>query len=178
MKHKRKILSLIVPVIAIGACIGLLVSLDIKIYSNPPVPTETVVEAVATHVESKPTVSELLALTNAERAKVGVAPLVLDDRLNGSAGAKCADMDKYNYWAHDNPNGTTPWDFIKSVTYYQTAGENLAQGFTTSNQVVTGWMNSETHKANVLSTAYTNVGYGICTDEALGTVVVQHLVEL
>jgi len=67
-----------------------------------------------------------------------------------------------DYWAHDNPEGKTPWAFILAAGYnYETAGENLAYGFDTSEDTLTAWMNSPEHRANILNTTYTDVGFGI-----------------
>src|SRR6266496_4734286 len=70
-----------------------------------------------------------------------------------------------NYWNHIAPDGTTPWHYFEQVGYsYSQAGENLAYGFSTSDQVVTAWMNSEEHRDNVLG-GYTDVGFGFANGE-------------
>lgn len=113
-------------------------------------------------------VTDLHNLANQERKKAGIAPLKLDERLNAAAKAKAEHMTKYNYWDHYAPDGTSPWSFIKSNGYdYKTAGENLAEGFSYSSEVVAGWMNSPTHKANVLGD-YTDVGYASLNSVILG----------
>ena len=74
-----------------------------------------------------------------------------------------------NYWAHVSPDGTTPWVFIKSAGYsYVYAGENLARGYNTSQDVVTAWMASPEHKQNMLSSNYQNVGFAIVTGNLTG----------
>jgi len=74
-----------------------------------------------------------------------------------------------NYWVHYAPDGTTPWLFIVSSGYqYKTAGENLAKGFDTSSGVVAGWMESPTHKANVLGD-YTDVGFAVTNGILMGS---------
>lgn len=110
-----------------------------------------------------PTADELLAETNKARTDNGLQPLVLDERLNGTAQAKCQDMLERNYWAHDTPDGTEPWQVITAHgILYQTAGENLGYGYKEAKAQVTGWMNSPGHKAQILNSTYTNVGFGIC----------------
>ncbi|MDN5275844.1 MAG: hypothetical protein JWN33_493 [Candidatus Saccharibacteria bacterium] len=105
-------------------------------------------------------VTDLYTLTNAERSNAGVAGLTLDSQLNNAAYAKAQHMFQNNYWAHNAPDGTTPWDFILGAGYqYVAAGENLAKGFNTSSGVMNGWMNSPSHKDNVLQTAFTDVGF-------------------
>jgi hypothetical protein len=67
-----------------------------------------------------------------------------------------------NYWAHISPSGTKPWDFIVAEGYdYEYAGENLAKNFNNSNDVVTAWYNSRSHRENLLSTNYDEIGFGV-----------------
>jgi hypothetical protein len=105
---------------------------------------------------------DLLNLTNEERQKEGLPLLVMNTQLTQAAQLKAKDMFAKDYWAHNSPNGTMPWDFIKQAGYdYQYAGENLARGFTTSNDVVTAWMNSPEHRENMLSPNYHDVGFAL-----------------
>ncbi len=107
-------------------------------------------------------VSGLLEGTNAQRAANALGSLALNATLNQAAQAKAADMAANDYWAHNSPSGATPWSFITAAGYsYLTAGENLAYGFNTSADTITGWMNSAGHRANILNTTYTEVGFGI-----------------
>lgn len=103
----------------------------------------------------------LLSGTNAARSANGLAPLSLHSQLNNSAQAKAQDMANKNYWAHVSPDGTEPWYFFDQAGYsYVRAGENLAYGFMTSQGVIDGWMNSASHRANILGDYY-DVGFGI-----------------
>lgn len=107
-------------------------------------------------------VEQLLADTNAERAKVGLSSLTLNSTLSQAAAAKAADMFTYGYWAHNSPQGKTPWDFIINSGYrYTLAGENLAKNFQTSDGVVSAWMASPSHKANIVKSGYQDVGFAI-----------------
>lgn len=107
-------------------------------------------------------VEQLLAATNAQREAAGLSPLKLDNALSAAAAAKASDMFANNYWAHNSPLGKTPWDFIISSGYrYTLAGENLAKNFQTSDGVVDAWMNSPTHKANIVKGGYRDVGFAI-----------------
>ena len=104
----------------------------------------------------------LLGETNAQRAAYGVAGLSLNGTLSQAAQNKANDMVTRNYWSHNTPDGNPPWVFIDAVGYaYKKAGENLAYGFGTSSEAVTGWMNSPSHKANLLDGSYKQVGFGI-----------------
>lgn len=105
---------------------------------------------------------DLLTLTNQQRAQAGLRPLQLDSQLSAAATAKMQDMFARGYWAHFGPNGESPWDFIRAAGYnYVYAGENLARGFTTSGDVVNAWMASPDHRANMLSSNYTDVGFAV-----------------
>lgn len=125
------------------------------------------------------TPQELFDQTNQQRAANGLPPLQLDSRLNASASAKAADMFQYDYWAHVNPvNGTQPWYWFTQAGYsYSYAGENLAKDFDTTAGVMTGWMNSPGHRANILNPHYVDVGFAVQNGVLVGgqtTLVVAH----
>lgn len=106
--------------------------------------------------------NELLNLTNFEREQNGLPPLSYNKTLEKAAQKKGEHMFKYNYWAHYAPDGTSPWDFVRGEGYdYTYAGENLAKGFTTSYDTIKAWMASPTHKENILSSKYSEVGFAI-----------------
>jgi len=110
----------------------------------------------ATNVSS----SALLTETNDVRATQNEQPLTLNAELNDAAQAKANDMAKRGYWSHVTPDGEQPWGFMEAAGYqYQAAGENLAYGFGTSDQVMSAWMNSTEHRDNILKSAYTEVGF-------------------
>lgn len=106
--------------------------------------------------------SDVVALTNTERAAAGVATLEENDLLTAAAQAKAADMAGRQYFSHDGPDGKKPWDWIIEAGYdYQYAGENLAVRFIDSKDVVEAWMASPTHKRNIVKNTYTEIGIGI-----------------
>lgn len=106
--------------------------------------------------------SGLLQATNSQRVSNGQAGLGLNSLLNSAAQAKANDMVARNYWSHTTPDGQQPWVFVQNAGYrYSKAGENLAYGFATSADTVTGWMNSAPHRANILDAGFTEVGFGI-----------------
>lgn len=110
--------------------------------------------------------TNLLASTNNRRANNGVSSLSLNSKLNQAAQNKAVDMRDRNYWSHETPDGDQPWVFIDAVGYvYTKAGENLAYGYPTSDETVTGWMNSPSHKANMLDSAFTEVGFGFVNSD-------------
>jgi len=107
-------------------------------------------------------IQDLLNETNKKRVENGFPALVLNDQLTQAAQGKAAHMMANHYWAHFAPDGTTPWQFIKNAGYdYVYAGENLAKGFTESDSVVTAWMNSPSHRENILSQKYNEIGFAI-----------------
>lgn len=114
-------------------------------------------------------VDQLAALTNQERASSGLAPLNFDSQLSSAATAKANYMFANNYWAHVAPDGTTPWSFINAAGYsYSDAGENLAKDFNTSAGVMSGWMGSAEHRANILSSTYSDMGFAVVDGTLLG----------
>lgn len=105
---------------------------------------------------------ELLILVNEQRINNGREPLKMNDRLSKAAQGKANHMLTNNYWAHFAPDDTTPWKFIVDSGYnYIYAGENLAKGFVNAQDAVTAWMNSSTHRDNILSDQYKDVGFAI-----------------
>ncbi|MEK7518222.1 MAG: CAP domain-containing protein [Patescibacteria group bacterium] len=114
-------------------------------------------------------VDYLLVLTNKERTNNGVSSLTINASLSQAAARKAEDMFAKDYWAHNSPDGKTPWVFIKDAGYnYVYAGENLARGFSTSEDVVAAWLASPTHKANMLSSNYKDVGFAVVTGKLNG----------
>lgn len=110
--------------------------------------------------------TELLEDTNEERLKHNQDSLQLSNKLSSAAQAKANDMATKKYWSHTTPSGEKPWAFIKHSGYeYYSAGENLAYGFNSSTDTITGWMNSREHRANLLGTDFRDVGFGIATAE-------------
>ena len=107
-------------------------------------------------------IQSLLDDTNQQRSANGESGLGLNGQLNQAAQAKANDMAARDYWSHNTPDGQAPWTFITAAGYsYQTAGENLAYGFATAADTLTGWMNSPGHRANILNAGFTEVGFGI-----------------
>jgi len=112
---------------------------------------------------------QLLILTNQQRQNNNLGVLTDNPELDAAAANKAADMFSKDYWAHNAPDGTTPWAFIKGAGYnYVYAGENLARGFTNAQDVITAWMNSPEHRKNVLSPNYQNVGFAVSTGKLSG----------
>ncbi|MBO3746345.1 CAP domain-containing protein [Streptosporangiaceae bacterium NEAU-GS5] len=123
---------------------------------QPPQQAPTDGGAVGTSVEN-----EVVRLTNAERAKAGCGPLTHDARLRKAALGHSADMSAQNYFDHTSKDGRSFADRIKATGYrFTAAGENIAKGYRTAADVVTGWMNSPGHRANILNCTYKDIGVG------------------
>lgn len=105
---------------------------------------------------------DLLALHNDERRNAGLPPLKYNAALASSAQEKATAMLESNCWSHYCPDGKSPWDFFTNVGYdYLYAGENLGEGFYDNADVMNAWMNSPTHRENVLRAEYEEAGFGI-----------------
>lgn len=132
---------------------------------------------IALGYESSITPDKIVELTNAERVKKGLNPLSINSFLTKAALAKASDMMARDYWAHQAPDGRQPWEFIKEMGYqYRYAGENLARDFSASEDVVSAWMNSPSHRENLLSTRYQDIGIAVVEGDLKGvktTLVVQ-----
>lgn len=120
---------------------------------------------------------EVLRLTNERRKEAGLSPLKLDPVLSQAAKSKGEDMLNKDYWAHVSPDGVEPWKFFLDVGYkYRYAGENLARDFSNAASIVSAWMASPTHRDNILSPKYEDIGLAVVEGDLAGadtTIVVQ-----
>ncbi|MCY8143245.1 CAP domain-containing protein [Bacillus haynesii] len=108
---------------------------------------------------------EVVELTNAERKKQGLKPLTLDEKLSKVARTKSQDMKDNNYFDHNSPTYGSPFDMMKKFGItYRTAGENIAKGQKTPQEVVKAWMNSEGHRKNIMNPNFTHIGVGYVKD--------------
>ncbi len=113
--------------------------------------------------------SEVISGNNQERTKIGLNKLTESSQLNSAAYAKAQDMLSKNYWAHFGPNGESPWQFIAASGFdYLYAGENLAKGYVSVSSMIEAWMNSPTHKANIVKPEYTHIGVAVVDGTLLG----------
>ena len=104
---------------------------------------------------------EVIRLVNVERTKQGLKELKYDWELARVARYKSEDMRDNNYFSHNSPVYGSPFDMMKNFGInYKAAGENIAKGQSTPEQVVKAWMNSSGHRANILSTKFTHIGVG------------------
>ena len=108
---------------------------------------------------------EVIRLVNQERAKNGLSPLKYDWELARVAEHKSLDMRSLDYFSHTSPTYGSPFDIMKNYgIHYQAAGESIAKGQTSAQQVMNAWMNSSGHRANILNSNYTHIGVGYVSD--------------
>lgn len=128
-------------------------------------------------ISSKVDQKTIIELTNVERQKFGLSSVKENSILDAAAAQKAKNMFEENYWAHFAPSGKTPWDFITKAGYkFVFAGENLAKNFYTSDEVVKAWMASPSHKENIISSKYQEIGIAVAEGTLNGqktTLVVQ-----
>ncbi|MEK3720492.1 CAP domain-containing protein [Paenibacillus sp. FSL H8-0034] len=115
---------------------------------------------------SSPYEQQILQLVNKQRTDAGLGALMMDDKLSQMALAKAQDMYNNNYFDHNSPTYGSPFQMMdKFQISYNTAGENIAKGQTSPEQVMNDWMNSPGHRANILNNTYTKIGVGYYNGE-------------
>lgn len=123
--------------------------------------------------------SEVINLGNQKRVEAGLSALSENPALSRAAKAKGEDMLAKNYWAHVSPEGTEPWAFFIDAGYqYRYAGENLARDFSSAQSAVDAWMASPSHRENLLSSKYSEIGIAVVEGDLNGvdtTIIVQFL---
>lgn len=108
------------------------------------------------------TPSKVIELTNHARTANGMGTLSENSKLAQAADAKARDMIKNDYFAHTSPSGKDPWYWMKKAGYeYKAAGENLAINFTDAKEEQSAWMDSKTHRANILNANYKEIGVAV-----------------
>jgi len=111
----------------------------------------------------------IIQYTNDVRAQNGLVSLTKNDLLAKAAAAKAQNMFAEDYWAHNSPKGETPWSFILASGYkYVFAGENLARDFDNPRTVVDAWMNSPSHKSNLLDKNFREIGVAVTDGRLTG----------
>lgn len=109
--------------------------------------------------------SQVIKLVNEIRDQNGLAPLTENWQLSRVARYKSQDMADNNYFSHTSPTYGSPFQMMKQFGItYRSAGENIAQGYSTAKAVVNAWMNSPGHRANILNSSYTQIGVGYVSD--------------
>jgi len=111
----------------------------------------------------------IFSFTNDNRLDNDLNYLKRNSLLDEAAKLKAEDMASEEYFAHTSPEGLKAWDFINKVGYkFNSAGENLAINFLDSQDVIDAWMDSPTHRANILNNNFTEIGIGMAKGEYEG----------
>ena len=140
------------------------VSRDATRSSSPLAPSPTAATSAATPATTSTAAAyeaEVVTLTNNQRAAHGCPALRDDPRLRAAALGHSVDMRARNYFAHNTPDGVTPWTRIEAQGYSDPSAENIAMGQQTPQSVVDAWMNSPGHRANILNCSSKAIGVGV-----------------
>jgi len=108
------------------------------------------------------TKSVLEKFVNQTRQSLGLNPLLPNEKLSQAAKLKAENMVQNQYFSHTSPTGVSPWFWFAKAGYnYKYAGENLAVGFFESEEVYNAWLNSPSHRENIINPKYTEVGTAV-----------------
>ena len=164
MKRLWIVVTIAIAVLAFGVSYA---------YTSKPVVEPAVTPYVAKVEAKPPTASEILGLVNAERAKIGVAALVVYENLVRSAECKAIDMDKFDYFGHqdkDNSGRKNGLDYLDSLmpgcSYIGENYQATSRASATSQTALDWWMNSPPHREALLSDKYSKTGIGVVYDES------------
>lgn len=164
--HKRKTFIIIAVLAALILTSGTSYYLGAKSQQAQPetVTAQTADQLLSSAIDRQPIdANNIFELVNDERVKIGRKPLVRNAKLDASALAKCNDLVTRDYWAHADPDGNMAWHYFTENGYkYTIAGENLAKDYKTAHNTVSGWMNSQLHKENILDSRYSDTGVAAC----------------
>ena len=136
--------------------------------ANPQIPNPDIIYPmqkinVPNIDQTKGVENEVLNLVNQQRQNSGLKPLQMDWELQRTARVKACDMAQKGYFSHTSPTYGSPFDMMKQFGIsYRTAGENIAQGQRSPEEVMQSWMNSQGHRENILKSDFTHLGVGYC----------------
>lgn len=105
--------------------------------------------------------SKVVSLTNSARAKKGCRPLRIDTGLTRSARAHSLEMARSGRFAHDSPDGSSPWERMERAGYQAGAAENIGRGYTSPEEAVSGWLGNPAHRQNILNCRIRAIGVGV-----------------
>lgn len=144
--------------------------------SSNPSSTDNIEQGNASAIKGSVDAKEnaVLLLVNQHRKSNGLKELTLSTKLTDLAEMKAADMANKNYFSHTSPTYGTPFQMLQSYgVTYRSAGENIAAGQKTADEVMNAWMNSSGHRANILNSSYTEIGIGYYAGGSYGSEWVQ-----
>jgi uncharacterized YkwD family protein len=147
------------------------ISLSSLIKANPQIANPNIIrqgmvinlsgksKATPVPIASTSFANQVVSLVNKERSKASLKPITSDSNLTAMALDKAKDMYNKHYFDHTSPTFGSPFDMMKSYNIRFTyAGENIAMGQKTPQEVMTAWMNSAGHRQNILSPNFTKIG--------------------
>ncbi len=111
---------------------------------------------------------QVIVLVNAERKKVGCAPVRTGTALGTAARLHSVDMARYSYFSHTSRDGRSPWQRIRAQKYYWGSAENIAAGQTSAKSVMAAWMKSSGHRRNILNCSNKALGVGVARGGSYG----------
>ncbi len=159
----------LVPLLAATESLGYIVDWDkerntVRITTNEdiqPVQNKNQYKVYGDYSKIKPIELDVFYLTNAERIKAGVSSLAYDVENGEVARLKSKDFHDKEYFDHNSPTYGTPFEMIEKFGIsYKSAGENIAAGFKNAQDTVDKWMDSESHKENILREEFNRMGVG------------------
>ncbi len=140
-------------------------TIDVDRNASPAVPVSaknaSVGESYGESSETEEFAGQVLHLVNQERAKVGAAPLRLNNELQNAAAIRAEEITRH--FAHERPDGSSCFTLLRNRN--STLGENIAAGNATPEEVVAQWMRSPGHRANILNKDFKELGVGYCRKE-------------
>jgi len=123
-------------------------------------PTPTPTKAPTNNSGISSYANQVLQLVNVERAKAGLSAYATNSAITAAANARAKET--VQSFSHTRPNGTSFSTVLKEYNVsYRACGENIAYGQDTPQEVVTGWMNSPGHRANILNSNFNIIGIGV-----------------
>ncbi|WP_243299260.1 CAP domain-containing protein [Bacillus litorisediminis] len=141
--------------------VGSIIRLKSASYSNTTASTSVSVGSMTVSSYEK----QVVDLVNQERARAGLPSLKLNAELSRVARYKSQDMRDRRYFDHNSPTYGSPFTMMRNFGIsYRSAGENIAYGQRTPQEVVNAWMNSAGHRANILNSSFTDIGVGYVAD--------------
>lgn len=165
VKHtKHKIHKVKRPTAVYKAAVPKSVNKSTPITTTPKPPVNNINNTTTPIASINNYEQKVLELVNKERNAAGLASLTMNNKLTSVAEKKAADMRDGGYFSHTSPTYGSPFDMMhKFGITYSYAGENIAKGQRTPEEVMNGWMNSQGHRANILNANYTQIGIGYVT---------------
>lgn len=131
-----------------------------------PLPPLSSADSCYQTAQFKAFAAEVLTRTNEQRALNSVPPLLAEPHLDALATAHCRHMAVADFFEHDTPEGLDPGARLDALDgpFWTAWAENIAVGYGTPEEVVTGWMNSSGHRANILDPNLQYMGMGVWQD--------------